>query len=312
MFCTRCGIPVHPQQSFCGGCGASVARPTPDESTVAQPTLAQQPLTGAPATREERLQKARVIVTVFCIIAGAAGFDVLQPAAAGLAAIALLIFVIGWSNPDIGFRKKIAFVVLAIVAIAATQAAEEVRASHVAAAQQKEAQSAASRARVEAQAEVQREAEAFEKMTPAQHLQIAKRDLAQGATDDQIADGAKQLDALKGTPLMGQGEVVWNRYEAEKKRAEREAQIQVEQDAINARDALAKHIEDNMLAQGYSVDVNAVGPNHTTLRFKWVLVSKAFAYQVAHSSEIVGEARDAGFKKMILTDGYDEVWTLNL
>ena len=163
----------------------------------------------------------------------------------------------------------------------------------------------------------------FNKMTPAQHLAAVKEDLKANSSEDEIAEGLKHLQAVHGTPLEGQGTALRARYETQKAQAEKAAEAEAAaslkranadsaKQEILARVAMAKTIENGMLSEGYDVDVNAIGANHTTLRIKIILVNKAFAYQTAHSPEIIDSARGAGFKKLVLTDGYDELWNINL
>jgi hypothetical protein len=58
-------------------------------------------------------------------------------------------------------------------------------------------------------------------MTPAQHLSTARGELKSGATDEQITDGRKHIDALHGTPLNNQGIALINNYEAAKRKADK-------------------------------------------------------------------------------------------
>jgi hypothetical protein len=79
-----------------------------------------------------------------------------------------------------------------------------------------------------------------------------------------------------------------------------------------ARQAAAKVMENNLLGQGFNVDVNAIGLHHTTLRLKWILVSKVTAYQFSQQGDTLQGLKDMGFKKFTITDGYDESWTWTL
>ena len=112
-------------------------------------------------------------------------------------------------------------------------------------------------------------------------------------------------------------------YEAQKAQARRAFDIEAaksmkraneesERQEILGRNVMAKTIENGMLSEGYDVDVNAIGAKHTTLSMRFILVNKAFAYQTAHSPAIINSARGAGFKKLVLTDGYDEQWHIDL
>jgi hypothetical protein len=67
-----------------------------------------------------------------------------------------------------------------------------------------------------------------------------------------------------------------------------------------------------ILDSGRNVDVTAEGPNHTTLRFKWIFVDKVFAHDFSKRTEVFDTARKEGFKKIVATDGFDETWTWKL
>lgn len=81
---------------------------------------------------------------------------------------------------------------------------------------------------------------------------------------------------------------------------------------LQARKAFAQATEEKFLSQGMSATVTAQGPNSTTLHIKFVLVSKAFAYQVQHADDFITACRRLGFKKIEMYDGYSEGWTLPL
>jgi hypothetical protein len=81
---------------------------------------------------------------------------------------------------------------------------------------------------------------------------------------------------------------------------------------LAARKQFAQETENKFLSQGMSATVTAQGPNSTTLHIKFVLVSKAFAYQVQHADDFISACRRLGFKKIEMYDGYSEGWTLPL
>lgn len=81
---------------------------------------------------------------------------------------------------------------------------------------------------------------------------------------------------------------------------------------LQARKAFAQATEDRFLSQGMSATVTAQGANSTTLQIKFILVSKAFAYQVQHAEDFLTACRQLGFKKIDMRDGYSEGWTLTL
>jgi hypothetical protein len=247
--------------------------------------------------------------------------EFLQPIAARIGVVALFIFTVCWSMRTIAYRKKIGFVILSLVVIVGVQSIEfnknvverqrrfdQIDAENVAASRLKDQQAE----------------DAFNNMTPAQHLAAAKDSLQVEAPSDQISEGMKHLAALHGTSAENQGNAVRNHYEAEQQQAQKaqaataaaSAAKQKIQDAEAQeilREAYAKTFEDNMLGQGMNVDVNSMGPQHTTLRVRWVLATKADAYQITTTDQdLLNEMRDLGFKKFVVWDGYDNSWSWTL
>jgi hypothetical protein len=247
----------------------------------------------------------------------------LQPVAAWICIIASGTFAIGWSVKAIKYRHKITFVILSAFLVAGVQWAELAQVQERAAKRQAMHDQIAAQSESASRLRAQQEEDTFNRMTPAQHLTVVKEDLKANSSDNQIVEGLKHLQALHGTPLEAQGSTLRARYEAEKVRLEsaaaaenaaniKRAKAEREIQEILGRNAMAKTIENGMLSQGYDIDVNAIGPSHTILSIKFILVNKAFAYQMAHSSDIIDSARGAGFKKIVLTDGYDEQWHIDL
>jgi hypothetical protein len=156
------------------------------------------------------------------------------------------------------------------------------------------------------------ETAAFARMTPAEHLARA-RELIQSKSPQAFEAGLKELSAID--PRAPEGKEAARlrlQYQAAKKKQEREQTIAQAAESRKLRDAMAKTIENGMLDEGWNVDVRAVGNDHTTLLIKWILVSKAMAHQLSKKGELFENARIAGFKKIEITDGYDETWYWNL
>jgi hypothetical protein len=80
--------------------------------------------------------------------------------------------------------------------------------------------------------------------------------------------------------------------------------------AADNRRAYARTLEDGMLRKGFNVDVTTAGNGATTLVVKWVLVTKAQAYQLSDDPETMKTWRQLGFKKVELEDGYREDWII--
>lgn len=96
-----------------------------------------------------------------------------------------------------------------------------------------------------------------------------------------------------------------------KKKAQADA-IALAKLKLELRQRLARTTEEGFLKNGQSVTVSAVGKDKTDLQIEYALVSKAFTYQVQHQTEFIAACRDAGFKRIVLKDGFRETWTITL
>lgn len=327
MFCQACGFQLSGHEQFCPKCGNHIAAAPTPQAVVPPPQTATP---NRPASAEERLGKARLLVGIACFVLILFATN-LQPVAAFISIIAAIVFAIGWSIKAVQYRYKVSFVIVALILVWGVQSLEQFNLQQASVKHQQEVDRVAAQNEASARLRAQQDEDSFNKMTPVQHLAVVKEDFKANATDAQVAEGIKHLKTLRGTPMESEGKALLARYDAQKAQAEKVAAATAaanakRENAANAkrenaenakaemlgRDALAKSMENSMLSEGYNMDVNAVGANHTTLRIKYILVSKAFAYQMSQSSEIVSNARAAGFKKIVLTDGYDEQWHIDL
>lgn len=160
----------------------------------------------------------------------------------------------------------------------------------------------------------------FQRLSANQHLENARLLLHAGAPQSQIDLGMKHLAALtSGTPEYAESIKLQKQFEAEKKQAAEQLKATEKQKAADgaaynrfSRGLTAKLFENNLLDAGYNVDVRAVGKDQTTLRIKWVLVTKVLAHQLSKRADFFEQARKSGFKRVEITDGYDETWSWTL
>jgi hypothetical protein len=154
---------------------------------------------------------------------------------------------------------------------------------------------------------------AFERLSPAEHLAEAKKLLKVEGKEASISEGLKHLAAIDKTSAIyrqadqtrREFQVAKAKHDAEevKKRATAEAVAK-----RLLRSELAKAIENKMLDEGLNVEVSAIGGDQTVLRIKWILVSKVVAHQLAKEASFFSTARELGFKRIEITDGYEETW----
>lgn len=337
MLCKACREPLNVGAPFCPHCG--VRRSNVEGAKVPPPPAPFPPLQqvaiepppsrpGSPSEQRDlqtnRLLKARIGVSVGCLILGIALYESLTPIAGVLAVAALLMFAGNWSIPTISYKRKIVLVVVSLALIVGAESIEiSIRRARDVERQKHLAQIDAQRESQSREASEQAE-DTFRRMTPAQHLSTAQADLRLGAPEDQIAEGMKHLNALSGTPMEAQAQALGARYQAEKGKADkaaaaRAAALAAKQERENvadleeARKAYAKTLEKSLLDQDMDATVEAIGPQHTTLRITWVLATKLFAYKIAQQEqEGFEDMRELGFKKFIVFDGYDRSWTWGL
>lgn len=78
------------------------------------------------------------------------------------------------------------------------------------------------------------------------------------------------------------------------------------------RTVYAKTIERAMLDKGFNTEVQAKGANKQVLEYKYALMSKALVYKLSNEGRTLESARNAGFTKLIFTDGFNSSWTYDL
>lgn len=81
---------------------------------------------------------------------------------------------------------------------------------------------------------------------------------------------------------------------------------------ITSREAFANYAEEHFLKSGHDFHVTVNGPNKTTITFKYVLMSRPMVYKINNETSFMTRLRSEGFRKLIMTDGYNETWTVNL
>jgi hypothetical protein len=96
-------------------------------------------------------------------------------------------------------------------------------------------------------------------------------------------------------------------------KAQQKAKGEADKAQEKARIAYAKFMENGFLRNNMNVDVFAHGPRHTHLTMRWVLASKALAFQFTEQEQDTLQSMTReGFKKFTISDGYNESWTWDL
>jgi hypothetical protein len=233
---------------------------------------------------------------------------------ASLAAI-FAVFLLFYAVPLIkgSTIKRLAFVGVAIIVVTVIKIAEVANENREERESTRIAEESASKA-AEQQAASNR---AFAEMTPAAHLSQVRNLLEPGAPPEALVEANKHIAAIpSGTAEARAASILRSRFVADlqKKTAEDAKRNANEEAAAKeaARIEFAKTVENQMLDQGWDFEVTTAGVRHTTLKMKWVLASKVIAHQLSEKRDLFETARQLGFERMELTDGFEETWTWRL
>ena len=146
-------------------------------------------------------------------------------------------------------------------------------------------------------------------LSPADHLKEYKKFIQNGdfanANIHMRAlpqDSAEYNEARK---FYGNSKKERAAIEVKQKKAQAQALIQT-------RKAFAKTYEENLLQRGMNAYVTTHGQDHSVLQVKFILISRPLVHQLSNDNDFIESLRAMGFKKLKLTDGYDENWTITL
>jgi hypothetical protein len=87
---------------------------------------------------------------------------------------------------------------------------------------------------------------------------------------------------------------------------------QTRKNAIATRRNMADKLETSMLDAGYDFYITVEGKEAEIMRIKYVLTSRPMVHKITKETEILTNLRNAGFKTVIFTDGYDESYSMDL
>jgi hypothetical protein len=306
VYCIKCGKPLRGGgQRFCPGCGHPVPIPAPLSASSGSRSLLSDP---------------KVLVLVAAVILAIIAITALQGFSAFVAVVLIVIAGFGIFSRRINLRVKLFCLGIGFCIVLLSNGIEL---WHDEGAERQAAQDAREKAETSAAADAeakQQQALAFNRLTPKEHLDKARALLTADAPQGSVDEGFQHLNAVSTSALEhADAQRLRHQYEAEKKKREAEqARVEaanakkqaIEQAGLDraARDAMATTLENRLLDEGYNVDVKAIGKDHTVLHLRWILVSKVLAHQLSEEGTFFSNARSVGFKKVEITDGYDETW----
>lgn len=101
-------------------------------------------------------------------------------------------------------------------------------------------------------------------------------------------------------------------WKKQKAAAELKAEKAKDKEMIPNRVAFASTYEQNMLQQGLDIYASAIGQNKTTFKIKYILTSRPLVYKLMTETNFTEKLKNMGFRKLIMTDGYNVTYDMKL
>ncbi|MEI6125055.1 MAG: SH3 domain-containing protein [Pseudomonadota bacterium] len=99
----------------------------------------------------------------------------------------------------------------------------------------------------------------------------------------------------------------------DKKRITNKKQLsENEKKRIEARKLFAKQYENTLLDKGLDFYATTEGEDNTTFKLKYALMTRPLAHQMSKETDFLSTLKSLGFRTAILTDGYNETWSIDL
>lgn len=116
----------------------------------------------------------------------------------------------------------------------------------------------------------------------------------------------------EGTPEHKEAQQLYADRKVTKAREEKETAQAAKKAAIANRKLFAKNYEQQLLSKGMDVYATVHGKENTTLKIKWILVSRPLVHKMINEGGTVDNLKNMGFTKLVMTDGYDDTWNIDL
>jgi hypothetical protein len=150
-------------------------------------------------------------------------------------------------------------------------------------------------------------------LTPAEHLAAAKQMLkAKLVNANQVVQAESHLNAIKESDAeYKESRAMLKTVKVEEQRLIKELALKLRKDDIASREQWADQMERGMLLKGFDVHIMLSGADKTIMTMRYALLSRPTVYQL-QESDFFDKMKKVGFKKAILTDGYNQSWIFDL
>jgi len=123
---------------------------------------------------------------------------------------------------------------------------------------------------------------------------------------------ANQLTRTMNDTEKKQARKIYVITKKQQKEAKKKQEIETQKKLTPARKEFAKKYEQDMLQKGLDVYASTLGKDHSTFKIKFILTSRPLVYKLANDEGFTGTLKGLGFKKLVMTDGYNDTWTVKL
>jgi hypothetical protein len=162
----------------------------------------------------------------------------------------------------------------------------------------------------------------FPRLSPAEHLDEAINALADGYYVDRnptrtvwgrIGDAKRHLDAIEpGTIQYAPARHLLREALSRQKQMENVSMHVTNQIIVRQREMMAHELEQYYLTRGILVDVELGGPEKTAIKLTGSAFCDATIDRIVDGSNFFDHLKQAGFKRVVLGDNDESVWSYNL
>ena len=123
---------------------------------------------------------------------------------------------------------------------------------------------------------------------------------------------ANQLTRTMNDTEKKQARKIYVITKKQQKEAKKKQEIETQKKLTPARKEFAKKYEQDMLQKGLDVYASTLGKDHSTFKIKFILTSRPLVYKLVNDEGFTGTLKGLGFNKLVMTDGYNDTWTVKL
>jgi hypothetical protein len=164
--------------------------------------------------------------------------------------------------------------------------------------------------------------EVFSCMTPAEHLDEARRALADGYKVDanpvktiwgRVGDARKHLEEIQsGCPQYKAAQSLLHATLLRERRIDHMCLNVANQVMVRQREMLAHELEQHYKGRGLLIDIELSGPDKTLMKLMCPVVREAAIDKIADETNFFDYLKEAGFKRVVMYDIEENVWSCSL